>query len=328
YEKIMGEYRLDTHSGTTRATKEFFEFLATQPRRFANIRNCVDSTGDGLWNCKNCKDSNFLRACEDSRFLFRGNEIKNSYDLTPAGMTEYCYEGLTPDHDYRVLFSIYSLKSQELTYVENCHASQYLFGCSSIRHGKYSIFNKEYTKEEYEELVPKIIEHMKKGGEWGEFFPTELSHFGYNETMAQEHFPLEKDEALRHGYKWFDEIQRTTRKETILSMDVPDAIGDTSEEILKEILACETCGRNYKIVPEELRFHQRISAPLPRECFFCRNGRRLRMENPIKLWHRSCMCKEAVHGHEGACPNEFETSYASERPERIFCEECYQKELF
>jgi hypothetical protein len=31
---------------------------------------------------------------------------------------------------------------------------------------QYCILNKQYTKEEYEELVPKIIEHMKKTGEW------------------------------------------------------------------------------------------------------------------------------------------------------------------
>lgn len=327
YEKILAEYRLDTHSGTMRATKEFSDFLSTQPRRFANIRNCVDSTGDGLWNCKNCQDSNFLRACENLRFVFRGNEIKDSYDLTPAGMSEQCYEGLTPDHDSRVLFSIYSLKSQELHYVENCHSSKYLFGCASLRQGKYSILNKEYTKEEYEALLPKIIEHMTAGGEWGEFFPAKLSHFGYNETMAQEHFPLEKEEALLLGYKWFDEIQRTTGKETMIPKDMPDAIGDTTEEILKEILACETCGRNYKIAPEELRFHQRISAPLPRECFFCRNGRRLRMENPIKLWHRSCMCREEDHDHNATCSNEFETSYPPERSETIYCESCYQKQL-
>jgi hypothetical protein len=30
----------------------------------------------------------------------------------------------------------------------------------------YCILNKQYTKEEYEELVPKIIEKMMKDDEW------------------------------------------------------------------------------------------------------------------------------------------------------------------
>lgn len=82
------------------------------------------------------------------------------------------------------MFSIYSLKSQELTYVENCHSSRDLFGCSGIRHGKYCILNKEYSKKEYFKLKDKLIEHMKKTEEWGEYFPSKMSHFGYNETIV------------------------------------------------------------------------------------------------------------------------------------------------
>ncbi|MBI5622130.1 DNA-directed RNA polymerase, partial [Candidatus Falkowbacteria bacterium] len=33
-------------------------------------------------------------------------------------------------------------------------------------------------------------------------------------------------------------------------------------------------------------------------------------------------CKNA------GCTNEFETTYAPERPERVYCEECYQKEIY
>ena len=36
---------------------------------------------------------------------------------------------------------------------------------------------------------------MKSTGEWGEFFPHELSPFGYNETVAQEYFPLNEAQA-------------------------------------------------------------------------------------------------------------------------------------
>jgi len=35
---------------------------------------------------------------------------------------------------------------------------------------------------------------MRSTGEWGEFFPHELSPFGYNETVAQEYFPLTEEE--------------------------------------------------------------------------------------------------------------------------------------
>ena len=320
YEKIIKSYQLDTYSGAEKAKKEFTEFLSKQIRRFANIRNSVNCTGDGLFNCKNTKDSFFERGCEDIRFVWKGNNIKDSYDLTPAGESSQCYEGLTPDHDYQVLFSIYSLKSQELSYVENCHSSKHLFGCSGIKHGEYCILNKQYTKEDYFILRDKIIEHMKTTGEYGEFFPVSMSHFGYDETMAQEYFPLSKEDALAKGYKWWDTLQKTTGKQTINPENLPESIFDISDSILNEVLSCVECERNYKIVQNELNFYKKHLIPIPRKCFYCRNSARLKLENPFKLWHRKCM-------KEG-CVNEFETSYAPERPEIVYCEKCYQGEVY
>ena len=40
------------------------------------------------------------------------------------------------------------------------------------------------------------------------------------------------------------------------------------------------------------------------------------------------MCDNKNHGHTGKCEIEFETSYSIERPEKIFCEKCYQKEVY
>lgn len=43
---------------------------------------------------------------------------------------------------------------------------------------------------------------MQSTGEWGEFFPHTLSPFGYDETLAQEYFPLLENEAKKQGWKW------------------------------------------------------------------------------------------------------------------------------
>ena len=320
YEKILKNYQLDTYSGSEKARKEFTKFLSNQIRRFAIIRNSVSCTGDSLFNCKNTRDSFFARGCENMRYLWRGNDVKDSYDLTPAGISEECYEALTADHDYRTFFAIYSLKSQEISYVENCHSSKHLFGCAGIKHGQYCILNKQYTKEEYFVIKEKLIDHMKKTGEYGEFFPSEMSNFGYNETMAQEYFPLTKEEAIKCGFKWWDKLQKTTGKETMKLDQIPDSILNVKENILDEILSCIECNRNYKIVQNEFIFYKKHLIPIPRKCFYCRNSERLKLENPFKLWHRKCMQKN--------CKNEFETSYAPERLEIIYCESCYNKEVY
>src|SRR3989338_3383607 len=85
-----------------------------------------------------------------------------------------------------------------------------LFWLHRSQKGEYSILNKKYTKEEYEVLVPKIIQHMKdmpyidqmgKSYAYGEFFPSDISPFAYNETAAVDFFPISKEEAILKGYK-------------------------------------------------------------------------------------------------------------------------------
>lgn len=56
--------------------------------------------------------------------------------------------------------------------------------------------NTPYSVAEYDALCGKIADHMKSTKEWGEFFPTELATFGYNETVAYEYFPM-TEEAVR-----------------------------------------------------------------------------------------------------------------------------------
>ena len=82
-----------------------------------------------------------------------------------------------------------------------------------------------------------------------------------------------------------------------------------------------------------------MNLPLPRLCANCRYYERTAHRNPMKLWHRKCTCsgtqseKEiykntVAHTHGSApCPVEFETSYAPERSEIVYCEQCYNAEI-
>jgi DNA-binding NarL/FixJ family response regulator len=76
------------------------------------------------------------------------------------------------------------------------------FGCVGLQKKQYCILNKQYSKENYFGLKSKIIEHMQKTGEWGEFFPASQSLFAYNESIAhQEYYPL-KDRAEMGDIVW------------------------------------------------------------------------------------------------------------------------------
>ena len=338
YKKILENYRLDTFSGVERAQEEYDNFIIEFPHKYLNNVQNINCTGDIVSNSKNSKNCFTVQSCENCSFCDFVARDKDSYDLTVSGELSECYEGIVVDHSQLNLFGIFSPKCQDVKYAQHCHNCKYVFGCDALRNNNYCILNKQYTKEEYEELMLKIIKHMndmpyvdKKGNiyKYGEFYPSELSPFGYDETQAIEQFPLTKDEAIKYGYKWQDNTQRTVGKETLKFENIPESIKDVEDTILDEILVCVECKRNYKIVPNELIFYKKMHIPIPRRCFFCRHVNRFKRLNPFKLWHRKCMCNKTNHLHgDEPCEVEFETSYAPDRPEIIYCEKCYQQEVY
>jgi hypothetical protein len=339
YEKILNSYKLDTFSGVEKMQKEFDNFILKCPRRYAhNFRNSDNITGDVISYSKNLKNCFVTKKSENCKYCDLGEGVKDSYDMSGGGEMSECYEGAVCDQSSRNLFGIYSWKNQDVLYTEHCHSSKSLFGCVGLRSKKYCIFNKQYTKEEYEQLVPKIIEQMnnvpyidKIGNtyKFGEFYPAELSPFGYNEIEANEHFPLTKEGAIKKGFNWQDNIQKTIDKETLKPENIPDNIDEVEDSILDEVLACINCKRNYKIIPNELIFYKKMKIPIPRRCFYCRHDVRLKRRNPFELWHRKCMCDKENHFHGAEkCKVEFETSYSPDRPEIVYCEKCYQAEVY
>ena len=342
YEKILNGYKLDTFSGVEKAKKEFKKFVAGFPKRYGRIFHCVNSTGDTLSGAKNITRSFGIRNANNLKYCdFVGDSTgltQDCWDITTTGGSSECYECMVGDHSQLNLFGLFSVKSQDIKYCQHCHNCKHGLGCVGLRNTDYAIFNKQYSKEEYEKLVPKIIKHMndmpyvdkqKFEYKYGEFYPIELSPLGYNETYAPELVPLAREEAIKRGYKWQDNIQKTMGKETIQLEKIPDSINDIGEEILEEILKCIDCKRNYKIIKNEFLFYKKMEIPIPRKCFMCRYKDRVTRRNPLNLWHRQCMCEKINHFHgEGRCQIEFETTYAPERPEIVYCEKCYQQEVY
>ena len=213
-------------------------------------------------------------------------------------------------------FTSFSLsQSSNLDYCQYCNFCSNCFGCIGLQRKKYCILNKQYSKEEYGELVPKIIEHMKKSGEWGEFFPAKYSDFAYNESVAQEYFPLTKEEALAKGFRWREKDKKEYQPATA---QAPDNSREADQSICNELFACENCGRNYKIIEQELKFYKEQGVPIPKKCFYCRHANRFKMRNPRILHDRKCT----------KCGIDIKTTYSPERPEKVYCEKCYLETVY
>lgn len=200
-------------------------------------------------------------------------------------------------------------------YIKNCHDC---VACDALQNGKYSVFNKEYSKEEYLKIKEFIVKELKEKDLYGGMIPQELSLFSYNETIAQDNMPLSREEALAQGFRWEDDIQKTEGKETMKPEEIPDHIKDVKDSITKEVLCCVDCNRNYKITEQELLFYKKVILPIPRKCFYCRHKDRIERRGSYKFWKRNC----------DKCKKEIITNYAPNQPEIVYCEKCYQQEVY
>jgi len=339
-EYLKEKEKLDfgSHKTLSLFKEKFKNFILSYPNKYAVILKSLNVIGDNVMNAKNIYYGfDVYGDIEDSKFVAHGLGAKDSYDMYGFGAGAYLmYEGADSGlKASNVYFSVLTHSCTNTYYTYMCYNSKNLFGCISIRKGEYMILNKKYSKEEYKELVPKIIKHMNdmpyidsngRVYKYGEFFPSELSPFAYNETIAQEYFPKKINEMKEQGYIYRKPLNKDY-KITIKSEDLPDHIKDVKDEILNETISCPNngseltqCTQAYRIVKDELNFLRKHNIALPRLCSNCRHYERLAQRNPMKLWTRTCM-------KEG-CTNEFETSYAPEREEIVYCESCYQKEVY
>ncbi|MDD5054645.1 MAG: hypothetical protein PHZ00_00060 [Candidatus Peribacteraceae bacterium] len=246
--------------------------------------------------------------CKDGFDVFGSS--KKGVELTYEGM---CVEGKN------VVSGFYIAGHDNIYYSDFVVSCSNVFGCAGLKQKRYCILNKQYSKEEYEDLVPLIIAKMRSDGEWGEFFPPELSPFAYNETVALEYFPLTKEEVLSRGWRWRDEVDEVPKVDRIIpAAQLPDAIDAVSDDILHSAIECESSKRPFRIIKQELDFYRTMRLPVPRLHPDERHRRRMVLRNPRKLWKREC----------GKCGKGMETSYVPERPERVLCESCYLQEVY
>jgi len=332
YFKELEKINFGSYSEVKNFIEKFNKLKATLPRRYIHGSHNKEISGDYIYSSKNSLNSFEVDNCENVRYLQDMSAgVKDSYDYTNWGEnSELVYESCAcGDNCQNIKFCFECWPAmQDSEYCLECRSSSDLFGCVGLRSKQYCILNKQYTKEEYEELVPKIIEHMKnkpyidergRSYAYGEFFPEEFSSLAYNETLAIEYFPKTKSAVEKEGYLWRDK-NLGEYKITIEASDLPDDIAEVGEDVLKEVIQCDSCKNAYRIIKAEFDFYKRFLITLPRFCFNCRHLERRKKMNPLKLWHRSCM--------KPGCANEFETSYAPDRPEIIYCESCYQQEVY
>jgi len=307
YKKKLAEFDFGAEHMVQKAYAMYDNIKKKAIRRNLMIISSENSSGDNLFECKNCQLCFSVQETQDGRHLWDVKLYQDSMDAYSGGRdSERIYYTTAGAASFNVQFCLRTSNSNDIRYSFFINSSHDIFGCIGLKQQKFCILNKEYSEGEYQRLLRKIIEHMQSTGEWGEFFPPELSPFPYNETVAQEYFPLKKEEAQRKGYRWLDRDPKNYKKQTY---EVPNHIKDVKDDILDTILACESCGKNYKVVTQELSFYRKQHLPIPRRCPDCRHMARFITRNPHRNQYASidsssCKSRRGECNHCSGCPLE------------------------
>jgi hypothetical protein len=301
--------------------KKYQESKLKTPKKHLDLLMTENVIGDYT---KRSKDCSFVCDTSDMEDVKYAQFVKDTFDSQDLDycccQTDFSYEISTGwVNMFGCAFSVDIWPNiQHSFYSYSCSTSQHLFGCVGVRNKSYCILNKQYTKEEYEELVPRIIEKMIADGEWGEFFPASLSPLWYDEAAVHEYFPLSREKALEDWFNWSDYEAPFPRVEKIIpASKLPDTIESIPDDILNWAIECEVSKKPFRIIKQELEFYRKHSIPIPRRHPDVRHMDRMKMRNPRKLFERKC----------DKCGKDMVTTYAPERLERVYCETCYDKEI-
>lgn len=261
YHKYLAELLLSKNSSYSKVSEQLREKVRAGSKRVEyniNVDNCLGNHLINAKDCHHCYDAFQIESCAHCTWIFESHHCAAIYGM---GTSEWVYESVGVEKLNFAAFNTFVSDSAECFYSDLCFYCQDIFGCVGLRRKKNCILNMEYQSDEYQALRAQIVEHMKRSGEWGRFFPAELSPFAYNESVANERFPLSESKALAAGFRW---RPADTKSFQAQSYQIADDSKQVADDITKAVLGCVQTDTNFKITPQELSFYRKMNLPIPR----------------------------------------------------------------
>ena len=327
YMVLNVQYEEETYEDAIAKTtmRQYKELLAIVPT-YNGIKRSERCLWHNIKDSKNCILSINVNECEDCKYCYSvGLKAVDCYDCGGnIFQLQKAYECGVVYLGHTVLFSYNCQNCSDVYYSYDCYNSSYLFGCVWLHNKQYCIFNMQYDKETRESEVANIIASMKKSGERGEFFNTSCTLFWYNETIANDYFPLTRDEALARWYEWQEKTYDPVIPEWAEAL-YPGYFSDadwshmlSDDWILKRIIVCAWSGRPFRIIPQELEFYRNHKVDVPRFHPDARHQVRLSMLAWNSFYLRDCdKTWEPIL-------SSFSPSYAG----RVYSEDAYTQEIY
>lgn len=317
YLEKLKSFNIDSYQVIQNLKKQFQTIIQEEVVHRENFNlKTYNSDGNQLLNTKNCHNCNTISDGEDCYNCIRAGWLKSTIDTTGSlraelsGNNNGCYD------DYLLKYSNWS-SARYSEYLDMCIECESCFGCVGLKKKKYCILNKQYNKEEYEELKEEIIFDMKKRGEYGKFLPYSMSAGPFNFSNAFIYFPeTKKEDILKLGGYWEDVDE--SHIEGMPTSELSDSINDVSDSIITQALICPETGWRFNIAKNELIFYKQNNIPLPRYHFDVRIKNQLKYTTILRSYPYKCFyCKKDINAYY---PPEW--GY-----QKIACEECYKQNI-
>ncbi len=329
YEEKMKEINLGNQDVLKKYQRKFEKILKNAIRENVEVDQAnINSVGDKLYDAKNCYQV-FLtiitssKKLENIRYSTDVGEINDGSDLYIVGPNvSLAYEAIEIYDSNNIKFSFFLQNCIDIEYSLNCFNCKNCFGCLSLWNKQYYIFNKQYSKEEYYQLLDKIKAKMLEDKEYGEFFPLSQALQPYNDTYAMVEFPLTRKQVKKNGWQWYDEPKTPIDLKGLKSIqvkDLPEDIKNVQDNILDKVIICQITGKPFRLIKSELEFYRKHNLPLPTKHPYQRMIERFKKRNPTKLWKDKC----------DKCKKEMDTSYPPKKQKelKIYCHKCYVNEI-
>ena len=162
YFNELKKLNLGSYKELLKLKRDFNNMIKKSLHKYSNIIKSYNCEGDNILNSKDLKNCFYAEDSENIKFGYRFLLLKDSMDIAFA-IGNNIYETFsTGTQSSAQKFCEESADSSRVQYCQILINSSDAFGCIGLRNKQYCILNKQYTKQEYEELVPKIISHMNE----------------------------------------------------------------------------------------------------------------------------------------------------------------------
>jgi CxxC-x17-CxxC domain-containing protein len=275
--------------------------------RIMRSRNAFDVVDSD--NSEHIRHADGAMSHKDSMdFLYSGGHSSKLYGTINIG---------SQSSDVR--FSVSSKFCVNCEFVFNSKNLTNCFMCFGLQNKSYCVLNVQYPPEEYFEIVDEIKSEMIRRKEYEDPLGFEFSAQAYNFSMAQIGYPLSAEEIKKlGGYVGKEPETNAGNIAIIKANELPQSISEVTDDILNKAILCEVTRRPFKIVASELEFYRRMKLPIPTIHPSNRMETRFRMIPASKKYNAVC----------AKCGEEINSMFDPKSNFILYCESCYQQEVY